>query len=349
MLYVLDVRVIDFYAAVHQIGLLWHFLGENRVGRGGRGCACGLREAAATCSTLRAAGSLRLLRSGLSAGSYAGRVSVIAFSDFGDPTFAAEYARRRGDRSKRVACRIVELAEIGEGDSVVDLCCGPGLVAAELMERVGATGEVIGIDASPAMISLARAAAPERNVRFLEGDAYTFSSLLPQPVDHVVATSAWQNFLIDRERILDELARALKPRGRFSFDVRLRSQGATAASSWREIAQTLAARWPELALPEVSAGPARRPYTREALELDLALIAQRGFRLLHREEVEESRDTSRRDQLGWRFDFWLARAAPTLSAQARAEILSEFERTRAPHHGAGAAKRRTTYVVVEAG
>lgn len=276
-------------------------------------------------------------------------MSAIPFSDFGDLAFATEYARRRGGRTERVASRIVELAGIGEGDCVVDLCCGPGLVSARLVERVGATGEVIGIDASPAMISLARAAARGTNVRFLEGDAYTFSTLLRQQVDHVVATSAWQNFLIDRERILDELARALKPRGRFSFDVRLRSQGVAAAPSWREIAHTLAARWPELALPEVSGRPARRPYTREALELDLALIAQRGFRLLHREEVEEPRDTSRRDQLGWRFEWWLARTAPALSAQARAEILSEFERARAPQQGAGAAKRSTTYIVVEAG
>jgi len=290
-----------------------------------------------------------LLRSELSTARYASRVSAILFSDFGDPAFAAEYARRRGGRTERVAGRIVELAGIGEGDRVVDLCCGPGLVSAQLVERVGATGEVIGIDASAAMISLARAAAKDTNVRFLEGDAYTFSALLRQPVDHVVATSAWQNFLTDRERVLDELARALKPRGRFSFDVRLRSQGAAAASSWREIAQTLSARWPQLALPEVSGGPARRPYTREALELDLALITQRGFRLLHREEVEEPRDTSRSDQLGWRFEWWLARTAPTLSAQARVEILSEFERARAPHQGAGAAKRSTTYVVVEAG
>jgi len=169
MLYVLDVRVIDFYAAVHQIGLLWHFLGENRVGRGGRGCACGLREAAATCSTLRAAGSRRLLWLGLSIARYAGRVSSIVFSDFGDPAFAAEYARRRGGRAERVAGHIGELAGIGEGDRVVDLCCGPGLVAAQLAERVRATGEVIGIDASPAMISLARAAAQGTNVRFLEG------------------------------------------------------------------------------------------------------------------------------------------------------------------------------------
>lgn len=148
---------------------------------------------------------------------------------------------------------------------------------------------------------------------------------------------------------MDELAHALKPRGRFSFDIRLRPQGGRAAPSWREIARTLAARWPELALPEGPGGPARRPYTCEALEHDLSLILRRGFRLLRREEVEEPGDASWREQLGWRFDWWLARTAPTLPAQTRAEILSEFERTRAPHQGVGAAKRSTTYVVVEAG
>jgi SAM-dependent methyltransferase len=275
-------------------------------------------------------------------------VSSCAFSDFGDPEFAAEFARRRGGRAERVAGRIVELAGIREGDRVVDLCCGPGLVAAHLAERVGAAGEVIGIDSSPAMISLARGAARGRNVRFLEGDAYSFSSLLSQPVDHVVATSAWQNFLTDPARVLDELARALKPRGRFSFDVRLRSEGSRTAPSRGVIARSLAARWPELVLPDGLSGPPRRPYTSEELDRDLSLILRRGFRLLRREEVEEPGGRSWREQRGWRFDWWLRRTAPALPAQARAEILSELERKLASQQGTTAPTRRTTYVVVEA-
>jgi SAM-dependent methyltransferase len=276
-------------------------------------------------------------------------VSSLGFSDFADPAFAAEYARRRIDRAEHVAGQIAELAGIAVGDRVVDLCCGPGLVSARLAERVGASGEVIGIDASAAMIALARANVPEGNARFLEGDAYAFSSLLQQPVDHVVATSAWQNFLTDRERVLEELARALKPRGRFSFDVRLRAQGDGAELSWREIVGALAARWPELALPEGPAGPARRPYTGEALERDLALIVLHGFRLLRREEVEVPRDAGWLEQMGWRFDFWLERKAPTLSEQARAEIRSEFERLRTAQRSAGTGQRRAAYIVVEAG
>ena len=272
----------------------------------------------------------------------------MAFSDFGDPEFAAEFARRRVDRAERVAGRIVELAGIGAGDHVVDLCCGPGLVAARFAERVGAAGEVIGIDSSPAMISLARGAVRGRNVRFLEGDAYSFSSLLSEPVDHVVATSAWQNFLTDRARVLDELARALRPGGRFSFDVRLRWEGSRTAPSWQVIARSLAARWPELVLPDGLGGPPRRAYTSEELDRDLSLILRRGFRLLRREEVEEPGGCGWREQRGWRFDWWLRRTAPALPARARAEILRELERKLASQQGTAAPTRRTTYVVVEA-
>jgi SAM-dependent methyltransferase len=273
-------------------------------------------------------------------------VSALAFSDFGDPEFAAEFARRRVDRAERVAGRIVELAGIGAGDHVVDLCCGPGLVAARFAERVGATGEVIGIDSSSAMISLARTRAQTRNVRFLEGDAYSFSSQLPDPVDHVVATSAWQNFLTERAHALDEIGRALKPGGRFSFDVRLRSAGSDTTSSWRVIARTLAVRFPDLALPDRPGDPSRRPYTSEELDRDLSLMLGRGFRLVCRDEVAEQAQ-GWREQRGWRFEWWLRRTAPALPAEVRAEILSELEHEFASAQDTGTSTRRTIYVVVE--
>ena len=54
------------------------------------------------------------------------------------------------------------------GDRVLDVGCGPGLLACEMAAAVGAAGSVVGIDPSEAMLSLAsgRAAAWRRGGQF---------------------------------------------------------------------------------------------------------------------------------------------------------------------------------------
>ncbi len=266
---------------------------------------------------------------------------AVWFSDFDDPAFAAEFAARRPDRVQRVSERLLPLAGIAQGDRVVDLCCGPGLLTRRLAAAVGPEGAVVGIDASRAMIAIARReTAGLANVRMVEGDGYAVAELIDRPVDHVVSTSAWQNFLTDHERLVAGLERALVPGGRFSFDVRLRT-GSAGATSWAEVAALVRARVPGVELPP---GPAER-YDAAALDRDLELLAAHGFRIAARCD-DESDATGWADRQSWRLDNWLTRNAPALTAADRADLVAEVQRELRPRAGEPG-RRRAVYLVAE--
>lgn len=146
-------------------------------------------------------------------------MEVVMTSYFAEPEFAGLFSSSRRETAAATGSQIIELAGISPGERVIDLCCGPGLVSQLLAERVDPAGEVIGVDASAAMIELARRNATARNCRFIEGDAYALPSLVPTPVDCVVATSAWQNFLFEKERIARAVCAALRP---FAINVEIR-------------------------------------------------------------------------------------------------------------------------------
>jgi SAM-dependent methyltransferase len=136
----------------------------------------------------------------------------------------------------KVHAGIVELlrtAGLSNGSRVLDAGCGSGLLAREL---VAAGFEVHGIDASPAMIDLARECAPTAtfDVRALplravvefaadaaRGPSAAPESGLPQ-ADAIVSTGHVLNYLDSREAIaqaLAELAQALRPGGAIAFDL----------------------------------------------------------------------------------------------------------------------------------
>ena len=56
----------------------------------------------------------------------------------------------------RWRARAVDRAELGPGDSALDVCCGTGDLALELARRVGPDGRVVGSDFSERMLDLAR-------------------------------------------------------------------------------------------------------------------------------------------------------------------------------------------------
>ncbi len=111
--------------------------------------------------------------------------------------------------------RAADRAELGNGDAVLDVCCGTGDLTLELARRVGPEGHVIGCDFSEPMLDLAREKATDRGaggVRFEWADALQ----LPYDAgrfDAVTVGFGVRNFA-DRERGLSEMARVLKPGGR---------------------------------------------------------------------------------------------------------------------------------------
>ena len=65
--------------------------------------------------------------------------------------------------------RAARETELRPGGTALDVACGSGKLAAELARMAGAGGRVVGLDFSPRMLEIARAAHPA--IEFLEGDA----------------------------------------------------------------------------------------------------------------------------------------------------------------------------------
>jgi SAM-dependent methyltransferase len=63
---------------------------------------------------------------------------------------------------ERWAPRVCDAAGIREGDAVLDVACGTGVVARTARERVGKDGEVIGVDLNPGMLAIALRREPTR-------------------------------------------------------------------------------------------------------------------------------------------------------------------------------------------
>lgn len=102
---------------------------------------------------------------------------------------------------------------VAPGERILDLGCGPGFYVAELLEQVGATGAVVGIDPSPAMLAIAaRRVKGHDNVELREGDA---TSLAGEEAnfDAVLSVQVLE-YVSDVAAALAEMYRLLKPGGR---------------------------------------------------------------------------------------------------------------------------------------
>lgn len=107
------------------------------------------------------------------------------------------------------------LGELRSGDRVLDLCCGTGQIAAVLAER---GLRVTGLDGSPEMLRHAKENAP--GVEFVHADARDFA--LPEPQDAAFSTYDSLNHIMtaeELEAVFGCVLRALKPGGRFVFDI----------------------------------------------------------------------------------------------------------------------------------
>jgi ubiquinone/menaquinone biosynthesis C-methylase UbiE len=106
-----------------------------------------------------------------------------------------------------------EALAASRGERILDVGCGPGFYAAELLKEVGETGSVVGIDNSPQMLAVAaQRVAGHPNATFHEADATSL------PVEDGAFDAAFSvqvlEYVPDVDRALGELFRVLRPGGR---------------------------------------------------------------------------------------------------------------------------------------
>ena len=109
------------------------------------------------------------------------------------------------------------LAKLNLGEVVLDLGSGGGIDVLLSAKRVGATGKAYGLDMTDEMLALANAnkrKAGVANVEFLKGEIENIP--LPDNSVDVVISNCVINLSADKDRVLQEAFRVLKPGGRFA-------------------------------------------------------------------------------------------------------------------------------------
>jgi arsenite methyltransferase len=130
----------------------------------------------------------------------------------------AEEGAPRGAVEASLGCGVpTAVADLHEGETVLDLGSGAGADVLISARRVGDAGKAIGLDMTDEMLALARSNAAEAgipNVEFLKG--YIEDIPLADASVDVVISNCVINLSADKRRVLNEAARVLRPGGRFA-------------------------------------------------------------------------------------------------------------------------------------
>jgi arsenite methyltransferase len=174
----------------------------NHIADGTRGCGCGTADSATSCCDA----DLRTTD--------ADGVEVYGAALYGDEAAGATTASVEAS----LGCGVpTAVADLHEGETVLDLGSGAGADVLISARRVGPTGRAIGLDMTDEMLALAHRNAAEAgvdNVEFVKGHIEDIP--LPDASVDVVISNCVINLSADKPRVLRETARVLRPGGRFA-------------------------------------------------------------------------------------------------------------------------------------
>lgn len=135
---------------------------------------------------------------------------------------ADDYTQLEGynpDADLGLGCGLpTQFAKIKKGDTVIDLGSGAGNDAFIARHETGEAGKVIGIDFTPAMIERARQNAEVRNfnnVEFRQGDIEQMP--VADGIADVIVSNCVLNLVPNKDGVIKEIYRVLKPGGHFSI------------------------------------------------------------------------------------------------------------------------------------
>ncbi len=129
------------------------------------------------------------------------------------------YAKHSMPELGSAADRLIEIADPAWDSSVIDIACGPGTATLRAAKRVGPGGSVLGVDLAPQMVAHAERRAQAEgfiNVTFMEGDAEALEGVPDAAFDTAISNFG-VIFAPDAERMVETIARVLRPGGTFAF------------------------------------------------------------------------------------------------------------------------------------
>jgi len=120
----------------------------------------------------------------------------------------------------KIRDQVLEHARIGEGEIVLDVGCGDGLIAFGAVNRVGEQGKVIFSDISQDLLDHCRELAQQMQVaercQFMQAPATDLGALEDNTVD-IVTTRSVLIYVHEKQQAFQEFYRVLKPGGRLSI------------------------------------------------------------------------------------------------------------------------------------
>jgi len=107
---------------------------------------------------------------------------------------------------------ILDMADLKEGQKVLDAGTGTGVMIPFLLERVGACGSITAVDVAENMLEIARSKNPAPNVAFIQADVTT-GDLGEDSFDLIVCYSVFPHFK-DQQMAINNMCRFLKSGGK---------------------------------------------------------------------------------------------------------------------------------------
>jgi SAM-dependent methyltransferase len=137
---------------------------------------------------------------------------MLEFDDAWSRRLEAVYLSADVVRQRRA---VVEALGLRPGERVLDIGCGPGLLACEMAGAVAPSGSVHGVDISPSMVEIARRRPPPAGAappQYTEADALAVP-FADATFDAAVSTQVYE-YVDDMPAALAEVRRVLRPGGR---------------------------------------------------------------------------------------------------------------------------------------
>lgn len=117
----------------------------------------------------------------------------------------------------RWAEALVEQASLGSSERVLDVACGTGVTTRLAKTKVGASGQVDGLDINAPMLAKAKDLAGDLDIQWIESDVC--GSGLPSGSYDVILSQHGYHYFPEKPKALSEFLRLLVPDGRLAFSI----------------------------------------------------------------------------------------------------------------------------------